>query len=477
MYENNNNTVSIDWKGLFLKVIIVAIIVFAIFKGYEIFSNKKDNNSKETISVSTQLFNANLESLRQAGENYYDYTNFPSEGQTVMATLGELTTKGDIKELYDDKGNECSKENSYVSLTNDNGQYKLKATLTCGGTSNYTVVMIGCECEENICKINREESEVIETSCPTCTGKTSSKTNSTSSKKSYSTVSSSSNKKSSNKNSGATVNNNVYNNSFNTNSNNSNSFNTNSNNNNSGSNNVDGNYNNTKTTNRTTSRVTTRKATTTQYKVTFDSNGGTSVSSQYVYKYNRAYQPANPTKANARFVGWYYNGRLYDFSTEVTSNITLVAHYWQTKTLTKQVYSAGWDDYGIRTFSVTHKLAIPQEIQRMSNVKNVKIKSLGGARTLSSTYDMQMFGSLHATTFDGYNEGSIWNHSSSNINNLGRLTNISVRKENSYEYDRWVVWNASVSSQCRTPFDINGATNKCDYGIVYNVVWQYEAIV
>ena len=154
MYENNN-TVSIDWKGLFIKIIIVALIVFAIFKGYEYFSNKKGNTASTTNT--TQLFKANLESLRQAGENYYDYKNYPSEGQTVMVTLGELVSKGHINELVDEKGNVCSRENSYVAVTNEDGQYKLKTTLSCGSTTDFEVTTIGCECEENICSQNNKE--------------------------------------------------------------------------------------------------------------------------------------------------------------------------------------------------------------------------------------------------------------------------------------------------------------------------------
>lgn len=484
MYENNNS-VSIDWKGLFLKVIIVAIIVFALFKGYEYFSNKQ-NKKNTTTSTATQLFNANLESLRQAGENYYDNTNFPSEGQTVMATLGELATKGDIKELYDENGNACSRENSYVSLTNDNGQYKLKATLTCGGTSNYTVVMIGCECEQdNVCAIKREEEIENTTNATSSKGTNYSNsnskksTNSTSSKGSTSNNNTNTKSNSSSKSSGKQVN--VYNN-YN---NNVNSYNTNSNNNNSGSNNASGSNGSNSGTKKTT--TTTRRTTTnnnnnnngynnnTQYRVTFDSNGGTSVSTQYVYRYGTAYKPSNPRKSNATFVGWYYNGRLFDFNTPITSDIRLEAYYWETKTLTTQVYSAAYDTYGSTYVTVSHKLAIPRQLQN-SNVKDVKISYIKSARTMSSTSDLQNYVNLHSSTFDGYNYGATQNNYTVNANFLGRLNSITVRKENSYIYDRWIRWSANVYNQCRQPFTFDGMTNQCDYGIVYTVVWEYTTL-
>lgn len=470
MYENNN-TVSIDWKSLFIKVAIVAVLVFIIFKGYEIFTNR-ENGNKNTTTTATQLFNANLESLRQAGENYYDYSNYPAEGQTVMTTLSELLTKGDIKELYDENGNECNRENSYVSLTNDGGQYKLKATLTCGGTSNYTVVQIGCECEGDECTQAIKKLQQDQNDSKSSSKSSSSKSSNSSSSKSSSSKSSVS-----------------YNNSFN----NVNSNNTNSNNDNTGSNNnerstqvVDMSDGQTTTKRRKTTttyrRTTTRRTTyynqtttTRKYTVYFDSNGGSSVSNQYVERYDTAYRPSNPYKRNARFIGWYYNGRLFDFNTPITSDITLEAYYWETKTITKQVYSAGWGNYGTSYFTVTHKLRIPSELQNNSNIKNVKIVSVGNARSMYSQSDLVSYRNLHTSTFDGY-KYSVWDNYSTNPNYLARMYNIRVSKENSYEYDRWVVWSGNVAEQCRSTFTINGETGKCDYGIVYNVVWQYDVI-
>ncbi len=66
------------------------------------------------------------------------------------------------------------------------------------------------------------------------------------------------------------------------------------------------------------------------YKVTFDSNGGSSVSSQTVEKGKTATKPANPTREGYTFGGWYIDinsNNEYNFSTEVTKNITLIAKW------------------------------------------------------------------------------------------------------------------------------------------------------
>lgn len=63
------------------------------------------------------------------------------------------------------------------------------------------------------------------------------------------------------------------------------------------------------------------------YRVKFDSNGGTSVSTQYVYDGDRAYEPSNPWRSGYKFIGWYYNGSRFDFNKRIYRDYTLVAKW------------------------------------------------------------------------------------------------------------------------------------------------------
>lgn len=64
------------------------------------------------------------------------------------------------------------------------------------------------------------------------------------------------------------------------------------------------------------------------YTVTFNSNGGTSVSSKTVQEGSRVTKPSNPTRSGYTFLGWYTaSGSVYDFNSGVTNNITLYAHW------------------------------------------------------------------------------------------------------------------------------------------------------
>lgn len=70
----------------------------------------------------------------------------------------------------------------------------------------------------------------------------------------------------------------------------------------------------------------------TYYTVTFDSNGGSTVASQTVSNGVRATRPADPTKDGYTFTGWYVDRGAkipFDFTTAITSNITLYAGWDQ----------------------------------------------------------------------------------------------------------------------------------------------------
>ena len=66
---------------------------------------------------------------------------------------------------------------------------------------------------------------------------------------------------------------------------------------------------------------------TTYYRVTFDSDGGSSMSPRYVQEGYTMSAPIEPTKEGHTFDGWYLGDEPFDFNTPITSNITLKAHW------------------------------------------------------------------------------------------------------------------------------------------------------
>ncbi len=83
-----------------------------------------------------------------------------------------------------------------------------------------------------------------------------------------------------------------------------------------------------------------KSCTSKEYKITFDSNGGSKVSSIVVKENSLIEKPTNPKREGYTFVGWYYNKKIYDFNTKVTKNMTLKAKWSKSTTELKLNYSS-----------------------------------------------------------------------------------------------------------------------------------------
>lgn len=68
------------------------------------------------------------------------------------------------------------------------------------------------------------------------------------------------------------------------------------------------------------------------FKVTFDSDGGSDVATQYIIEGDKVNEPANPTKTDFIFVKWIDESEEeYDFAESVTSHKNLKA-IWEAET-------------------------------------------------------------------------------------------------------------------------------------------------
>ena len=473
MYEETKS--SIDWKGIFLKVIIAFLIVLIAVKGY---TTLKGNNDKQVVKTTTETtaeskssstFTANIEKLRDAGEKYYttNKDKLPTtEGNTTMVTLNELINSGIISTLSDEDGKTCDGESSYVTAVKEGEKTKIKANLVCGSASSYSLVYMG----ENDAETKEETT--------TTTTNTGSTTKSSSSKKTTTTCSTST------CGTGVTVNTNVSQN-VTINSDKKTSGNTSSNTSNNNTNNVVNRY----------------------YTVSFDSNGGSrEYASQNVIKNGTAYNPGSTTRSGYTFIGWYLNGYKYDFSTPVTSNITLIAKFTKnyeddaddyyydydsdeliTTTTTTTVYSLGWDKYGTDEIEINHTLRVPEIIEERDTVK-VKIKDITVSSALTTSSQLSSYKTKFNDTFIYQRNG--WEYKNPLTSNLAKInksyvefypeTTRYVDIDDALDEGFNVTWYADrVTSQCKNTFNVTGPNgdvsyNNCGYGIVYKVTWQYQ---
>ncbi len=466
MYEDTKK--SIDWKGLFLKVVIAFLIILIAIKGYSTLKGNNKVNEKTTTettaeSKSSSTFTENIEKLRNAGEKYFtnNKDKLPKqEGNTVMVTLNELVSNGEIEALADEDGKTCDGESSYVTAMLEGNKTKIKANLVCGDASSYSLVYMG-ENDDNI-----EENKTTNNNSYT-------KTNTSSSKSSNTCTTNNCGTSSVNVSTNTSVSQNVSINSGKTNSNS-----------NSNSSNNNNNYN------------TTRKVT-----VSFDSNGGNrSYSSQRINVNSKAYNPGSPSKSGYTFLGWYLNGYKYNFNTPVTKNITLVAKYsrnysnddddyyyddyigsLRTGTYTSYVYTMGWDTRGTDYISIDHTLRLPEYLEDR-DIERVKISNITFNKSLNTSSLANTYKSRHRDTF--FYERNGWESSISSTNSLSTIKSNAVDFYYSSRYKDIddaiyngfdVNWTANdVYKQCTTTFSVNGESNKCNYGIVYKVTWTYQ---
>ena len=70
----------------------------------------------------------------------------------------------------------------------------------------------------------------------------------------------------------------------------------------------------------------------TYYTVNFDSDGGSFITAQTVESGKTAVEPRSPTKSGYTFDDWYKDSSVFDFSTPITSDLTLKAKWTKNKT-------------------------------------------------------------------------------------------------------------------------------------------------
>ena len=460
MYEETKS--SIDWKGLFLKVVIVFLVVLIAFKGYSILKGKDTKNdtitSTQTVAdkKNSKTFTENMEKLRTAGETYFEENEdkLPKEeGSTSMVTLNDLIKSGVIKSLSDEDGKICDVESSYVTAKLENGTTKLKANLVCGSSSSYTQVKLG-ENDKTTTTSSNSNGTSNYTSTTTTTTGGSSNTSSNTCKTSSCTPSVS------------------------------------------------------VTTNTTVSQnINTGSSNTSSNKGSSSSNKTNTTTNKNKY-YNTVAYPGGNQKRGCDFKGWYYNGSKYDFSTPVTKDITLTAKYscdnyyddddyyydnddyyyyddedeLVTRTMTTTVYTMGWDVYGTDSITINHTLRLPEDLED-EDVKKVRIKKIQYSGPINTLSRANTYANKHSETFI-YNPNG-WEATTDNsANNLSTINSSAVTfyyntgyktLNNASRYGFDVTWSANrVAKQCTRTFSVNGVDNLCDYGIYYKVTWEYQ---
>ena len=101
------------------------------------------------------------------------------------------------------------------------------------------------------------------------------------------------------------------------------------------------------------------------YTVTFETNGGSAIAAQSVESGKKATKPlSNPNKENCKFDGWYTDSELtteFDFSQEITDDITIYAKWSESKTYTVSFETNGGSKIPEQHIAENEKAARPED--------------------------------------------------------------------------------------------------------------------
>ncbi len=153
MYEVNNR--EFGFKNIVLKLLAIVIAIFIIIW---LFPTKGYINSQIDKKIGTsenQVFNNNISIIKDAALGYYNGDRLPeSDGDKKQMTLKEMLDKNLLTEIIDSDGKTCDTTKSYVEVTKEKEDYKLKVNLTCKNQGAYVISYFGAYdyCTSDVCE-------------------------------------------------------------------------------------------------------------------------------------------------------------------------------------------------------------------------------------------------------------------------------------------------------------------------------------
>ena len=170
MYTEEYENRGFPFRNFLLKLILIIIFVFLLvwllpkFIAPSINNNIKNNNidNKEINALTSQIFQNNLDKMKEAAISYYTDERLPKEsGEFKQMTLSEMIGLKLITPLIDKNNKAVDVEKSYVKITKSGNEYILKVNIKDSEKEDYILVHLGCYtyCDSTICE--KKETEVV----------------------------------------------------------------------------------------------------------------------------------------------------------------------------------------------------------------------------------------------------------------------------------------------------------------------------
>ena len=167
MYTEDYENKGFPFRDFLLKLILIIIFVFLLIWLLPKFISPKvvNNNTSEITEIQalgSQIFNENLNKMKEAAITYYTDERLPKEiGESDKMTLSDMIGKKLIIALIDKNNKAVDVEKSYVKITKADSEYILKVNIKDSTKEDYILVHLGCYtyCDSYVCE--KQETEVI----------------------------------------------------------------------------------------------------------------------------------------------------------------------------------------------------------------------------------------------------------------------------------------------------------------------------
>lgn len=151
-------------RGHLLKEFImrlILIIIFVLLLIWLVPWPNMDSYINSLNPLKDQIFNSNLQTMKDAGITYFTTERLPKEvGDKTTLSLQQMLDMKLLIPFTDRNGNSCDVTKSYVSLEKKETEYVMKVNLKCGEEEDYILVHLGCYsyCTTDICEAKPQPS-------------------------------------------------------------------------------------------------------------------------------------------------------------------------------------------------------------------------------------------------------------------------------------------------------------------------------
>lgn len=172
------------------------------------------------------------------------------------------------------------------------------------------------------------------------------------------------------------------------------------------------------------------------YVINFNTDGGNSISNQIINKDGTITKPQDPVRDGYKFLGWYSNNVLFDFSTPVTTNLELIAKWEKAK-----------DNSTTTTTTTTKKNDTTNSTTKKTTTKKNDTTNTTTKKTTTTTTEVKKY----TVKFDSNGGSKV---SSKEVTSGSKVSKPSNPTRTGYKFGGWTLNNKAYDFNSKVTSNI-----------------------